>query len=119
MPQTMSEPVTSDGSPIETGQPLRYRAHRARLVDQHQVGRVRGAGEVAGEVGQSDADEHDLAVAQLAGGDRGHHLGGGVVSRGSEPIVHSRRTPDRAARSRSGEPRPCRRDDTPPGRRTP
>ena len=81
MPQTMSEPVTSDGSPIETGSRSGHRADGARLVDQHQVRRVGGAGEVAGEVGQADADEHHLAVAQLARGDGGHHLGGGVGHR--------------------------------------
>ena len=83
MPQTMSEPVTSDGSPIDTGSRSGTAPDRAGLVDQHQVGRVRGAGEVAGQVGQPDADEHDLAVAQLARGDGGHHLGGGVGRTGA------------------------------------
>ena len=52
-------------------QPLGHGADGAGFVDQHQVGRVGGAGEVAGQVGQPDADEHDLAVAQLARGDDG------------------------------------------------
>ncbi len=69
MPQTMSDPVTSDGSPMETGSRSGTAPDRARLVDQHQSRRVGGAREVAGEVGQADADEDDLAVAQLAGRD--------------------------------------------------
>ena len=60
-------------------QPLGNGTHRPALVDQHQVRRVGLAGEVAGQVGQPDADEHHLAVAELPGGDGGHHFGRGVA----------------------------------------
>ena len=58
-----------------------------------------GAGQIAREVGQADADEHDLTVAQLAGGDGGHHLGGSVRRTGGPRSLVSthnspRHTPD-------------------------
>ena len=78
----MSDPVTSDGIADRDRQSLGHRADRARLVDQHEARRVSGASQIAGEVGKPDADEHDLAIAQLARGDGGHHLGGGVGGTG-------------------------------------
>src|SRR5215207_6457526 len=62
---------TSDEGRIADGdwKPLGYRAYCARLVDQHQVGCVRAAGEIAGQIRQADSNEYDLAVAQLPGGD--------------------------------------------------
>ena len=71
----MSDPVTSAGSPIETGS----RSDRARLIDQHQVGRVGGPGQITGQVGKSDADEDDFSIAQLPGGDGSHHFSGGIA----------------------------------------
>ena len=59
-------------------QPLGLGADRAGLVDQQEPRRVGGPRQVAGQVRQPDADEDDLAVAQLPRGDGGHHLGGGV-----------------------------------------
>ena len=64
--------------PDRDRQPFRHRTYGAGLIDQHQVGRMGLAGEVAGEVGQPDPDEDDFAVPQLPGGDGSHHLAGTV-----------------------------------------
>ena len=61
------------------GEARRRRADRARLVDEHEIRRVRAACQVAGEVRQADPDKHDLAVGQLARGHGSHHLVGCVV----------------------------------------
>src|SRR5918995_994637 len=50
-------------------------SHGARLVDQNKTGRVGRAGEIAGQVRESDADEHHFTVTELPSGDHGHHLG--------------------------------------------
>ena len=78
MLHTMSEPVTSAGSPMETGSRSGTAPTAPGLVDQHQVRRVGGPGEIAREIGQPDADEDHLAVAQLARGDGCHHLVRGI-----------------------------------------
>ena len=56
------------------GQPLGLGPDGAGLIDQHQARRVGRPGEIARQIGKPDPDEHDFAVAQLAGGDRRHHL---------------------------------------------
>ena len=45
---------------------LGNRAHRPRLVDEHQVGRMQMSGQIAGQIRQADAYEDDLAVRELA-----------------------------------------------------
>jgi hypothetical protein len=43
-------------------------ADYAGFVDHEQVGGMGAAGEVAGKIGQADADEDNIAVSQEAGG---------------------------------------------------
>ncbi len=69
--------------PVTDGQrqPVRLGPDRARLVDEHQVRRVRGPGQVGRRAGQPDADEAGHAVVQGAGGAGRHHLVGGEGGR--------------------------------------
>ncbi len=61
----------------------RLGADGARLVDQNEVRRVRGPGQVGRLAGQADAHEAGHPVAQTARGRDRHHLVGGVGHRAS------------------------------------
>ena len=63
-------------------QARRFRPDDTRFVDHDQVGGVRPLGQVAGQVGLSDADENDIAIPQQAGGVDDHQFGRGVGERG-------------------------------------
>jgi hypothetical protein len=58
-------------------QPRRLRAKNAALVDQLHVGGVAAASQIAGDVGQTDADEDGAVAAQRARGGDDHQFRGG------------------------------------------
>ena len=69
------------------GHAVRNGTHGAGLVDHAEVGGVGRPGEVAGEVGEPDADEHHRSVGQLARRLHGHELARRVV--GGEILASS------------------------------
>ena len=71
-------------------QPDRLGPDRARLVDEHAAGRLQAAREVGRGVGRADADEADLAVAQLARGVDRHQLLGGDLDGGVDAHAGTR-----------------------------
>ena len=75
MLQTISEPVTSAGSPIETGQPLGHGADGARFVDQHQTGACVARARLQARFGSPMPTKTTSPSRSSRAATRGHHLG--------------------------------------------
>ncbi len=80
MLHTALAPLTRVGSPIDSGSRDGLRADHPGLVDHAQVGGVRAARQVAGQVGQPDADEYHVAVAQQPRRVDGHQFRGRIIN---------------------------------------